>query len=120
MQPCGLIRPPRTDRHEIGRAALAFARLNERANSARASTCRRVAPARLDPRIPGLGIDHHTFAVNDVLSLAYDDIAAERNCFVLQVVNAEIAACALGFVRDGHRASGFDPSLILPALLLAE
>jgi hypothetical protein len=75
----GSIRPAWPDRHEIGRtAALAFARLDQGADAARAGGARArwAAGSGFDPCIAGCGVDHDPLAVNDALALTDDDVAA--------------------------------------------
>ena len=75
----GSIRPTWPDRHEIGRTpALALAGLDQGTDAARAGSAgtRWAAASGFDPCIAGFGVDHDPFAVNDVLALTDDDVAA--------------------------------------------
>src|SRR5262245_66230809 len=101
----------------MGRAAVALARLEQSAHAPAAARARSGASAAgLDPRISGLGVDHDPFAMDDVLTLTDHDIAAQRNRFGLEVVNAEIAARDLILGEEGQGAARFNGAASLRAM----
>src|SRR5215469_9558409 len=112
---CGdSVRPARPDGHEIGGAALALAGLDQSAH-ATARGARSSAATRLDPGISSLGVDHHPFAMDDVLALTDHDIAAQGDGLGLEIVDAEVAARALVFGEDGHSAARLNAPDVLGA-----